>query len=246
MGGLLAAIQFLTRFPVRSRGEYALGSGLVWMPVVGLGLGVVLALIDAALRWIGVPSLLDCAILIAALLLMTGGLHADGLIDTCDAVFVHATPERRLEIMRDPHVGAFGVIGLASVLLLKVTALDALPGLTRAQLLVVAPTVGRWAIVVLATAFPYGRAAGLGAPLKASATPRVLLISSLVPVVIAVVMGVVGVVAAAVAIVGAYLLARWLVRLLPGLTGDCYGAACELTETLVWLTGALLVPRMAQ
>ena len=216
------------------------------MPVVGLGLGAVLALLQLGLSWLGAPSLVGSVVLVVALLLMTGGLHADGLMDTCDAAFVHATPERRLEIMRDPRVGAFGVIGLASVLLLKISALDALPGITRWELLLVAPTVGRWSIVLLATAFPYGRASGLGAPLKASASPGKLLIASVVPVVVSVAMGPPGVAAMAVAIVGAWLFGRWLVGLLPGLTGDCYGAACELTETLVWLSGALLAPRMAQ
>ncbi len=244
MGGLLAAVQFLTRFPVPP-GAYRLTSALVWMPLVGLGLGAVLALIDLGLSWLGEPSLLGSVVLVVGLLVMTGGLHADGLMDTCDAVFVHATPERRLEIMRDPRVGAFAVIGMASVLLLKVAALDARPVGMRWQLLVLAPTVGRWAIVLMATAFPYGRAVGLGSPLKATATPRILLISSVVPILISVVMGPVGIAAATVAIIGAYLFGRWLVGLLPGLTGDCYGAACEVTEMLVWLTGALIAPRMA-
>src|SRR5205085_576009 len=106
-------------------------------------------------------------LLVVLLLVATGGLHADGLMDTCDAVFVHASAERRLEIMRDPRVGAFGVIGLLSVVLLKVASLEALPAnLSRLGLLVLAPTLGRWAIVFLSTVFPYGRERGLGAPLK--------------------------------------------------------------------------------
>jgi adenosylcobinamide-GDP ribazoletransferase len=236
---LLAAVQFLTRIPV-PRGEYRLEGALVWMPIVGLGLGAILAACDAGLRWLGVPSLLTSALLVVGLLAMTGGLHADGLMDTCDAVFGHATPERRLEIMRDPRVGAFGVMGLASILLLKVTALDALSG-ERLQLLVVGPTVGRWAIVLLVGLFPYGRASGLGAPLKSAATPRALLLASVLPVVVCAISGPLGAVSACVALLGAYALGRWLVTLLPGLTGDCYGAACELSETLVWLTGAVIV-----
>lgn len=215
------------------------------MPAVGLGLGGILALGDLGLHALGAPSLVASAVLVVGLLLMTGGLHADGLVDTCDAVFVHATPERRLEIMRDPRVGAFGLIGLISVVVLKISAVDALPGLTRTQLLVVAPTLGRWAIVLLATVFPYGRATGLGAPLKAAASVQVVLSAGVLPLVVCVVAGPVGMLAGVVGALGAYALGRWLTSLLPGLTGDCYGATCELTEMLVWLSGALLVPRLA-
>ena len=235
---MLAAVQFLTRIPV-PRGEYRLEAALVWMPAVGLALGGLLAVVDLALRWLMVPSLLESAILVVVLLAITGGLHADGLMDTCDAAFGHATPERRLEIMRDPRVGAFGVMGLVSVLLLKVAALDAL-SIGRLQLLVLAPTVGRWAIVLLAVLFPYGREQGLGAPLKAAATPRAMLVASVVPLAACIAAGPVGLVAGGVAIFVAYAVGRSLMTLLPGLTGDCYGAACELSETLVWLTGALL------
>ena len=242
---MLAAVQFLTRLPVPS-GEYALEKALGWMPAVGLALGAALAVFDVGLAWLGTPSLVGSALLVVGLLAVTGGLHADGLMDTCDAVFVHATQERRLEIMRDPRMGAFGVIGLVSVVVLKISALDALSGLTRIQLLVVAPTVGRWAIVLLATAFPYGRVTGLGAPLKAAANARVVVLAGLLPVLACVVAGPVGIMAGVVAALAAYALGRWLMSLLPGLTGDCYGAACELTETLVWLTGALVAPRLAQ
>jgi adenosylcobinamide-GDP ribazoletransferase len=175
------------------------------------------------------------------LLLLSGGLHADGLMDTCDAVFCHATPARRLEIMRDPHVGAFGVIGAVCVIVLKVAAVDALPSPMRWQLLVLAPTLGRWAIVTLAAVFPYGRPTGLGAPLKAAARPGPLLMASLVPLAACLLLGPVGVACAVLTAVAALALGWWLMRLLPGLTGDSYGAACEVVEMLVWIAAAPLV-----
>ena len=105
------------------------------------------------------------------LLTISGGLHADGLMDTCDAVFGHASPERRLEIMRDPRAGAFGVAGLVSVIALKIAALASLPAPARLGLVVLAPCLGRWSIVLVTVVFPYGRATGLGSPLKAVASP---------------------------------------------------------------------------
>src|SRR5579859_4311185 len=182
MRGFWSALQFLTRLPVpRGPGAYELEAAVVWLPVVGLLLGALLALADVGLRWLEVSPLVASTVEVVLLLALSGGLHADGLIDTFDAVIGHASPERRLEIMRDPHVGAFGVVGLVCVVALKVAAVDALPASIRPQLLVLAPGLGRWSIVLAATAFPYGRPHGLGGPLKASATPRALLVASVVP-----------------------------------------------------------------
>jgi adenosylcobinamide-GDP ribazoletransferase len=162
-------------------------------------------------------------------------------MDTCDAVFAHAPAERRLEIMRDPRVGSFGVIGFASILVLKVGAVQALPT-TRAQALLLAPLLGRWAIVLLAAAFPPGRTSGLGAPVKAAASPKLLALASVLPVAVCVVFGPTGLWLLSLAGATALLIGWWLCRLLPGLTGDCYGAACECVETCVLLlAGALAI-----
>jgi len=241
--GFLAALQFLTRLPVPD-GAYRLETAVAWFPVVGLLLGGVLALADLGLRALAVAPLVESTLLVVLLLAMTGALHADGLMDTCDAVFCHASPERRLEIMRDPRAGAFGVVGLVCIVALKIAAVNALPSALRPQLLTLAPGLGRWAIVLLATIFPYGRAVGLGSPLKSAATPKALAIASILPLAACAVVGPPGLAAGALTAVTALGLGRWLMRLLPGLTGDCYGAACEVVETVVWLSGGLvLLPR---
>jgi adenosylcobinamide-GDP ribazoletransferase len=237
--GLLGAIQFLTRIPV-GPGEYKLEDTVVWLPIVGVMLGALLVAADLALAWLGAPSLLSATLLVIALLALTGALHADGLMDTCDAVFGHAPPERRLEIMRDPRAGTFGVVGLMCVFALKVASLDGLPASLRPGLLLLAPVLGRWSIVFLATVFPYGRAAGLGAPLKTAATPGALFLASLLPLIACALVGPVGALAGALAVATAYVLGRWLMRLLPGLTGDCYGAVCEVVEAAVLVCGAIV------
>jgi adenosylcobinamide-GDP ribazoletransferase len=205
----------------------------VWFPSVGLLLGAILVLADIGLRRLPFQPLVESSLLVVLLLALTGGLHADGLMDTCDAAFAHATPERRLEIMRDPRVGSFGVVGLASILLLKVAAVEALPAGVRGPSLLLAPVLGRWAIVLLAAVFPSGRTSGLGAPVKAAATPRVVALASALPLVACLALGPMGVALAVLAGGSALLLGWWLCRLLPGLTGDCYGAACESVETVV-------------
>jgi adenosylcobinamide-GDP ribazoletransferase len=242
LDGFWAALQLLTRIPV-PRGPFRLETAIGWLPVVGFLLGGILAAADAAMRAADVSPLVSSTALVVLLLALTGALHADGLVDTCDAVFAHASPERRLEIMRDPRAGTFGVVGLVCIVALKIAALDALPDRLRPQLLTLAPGLGRWAIVLLATVYPYGRASGLGAPLKASATPRALALASALPLVACGLVGPPGLVAGAVAALAALAIGRWLMRLLPGLTGDCYGAVCEVVETVVWLGGGVLLPR---
>src|SRR5438128_495748 len=170
VGGFFSAVQFLTRLPVPP-GKYRLETAVAWLPVVGLLLGGILALVDLGLRELELAPLVASSLIVVLLLALSGALHADGLTDTCDAVFGHASPERRLEIMRDPRVGVFGVVGLVSVVALKIAAVYALPTGLRPQALALAPTLGRWAIVLLATGFPYGRERGLGTPLKVAATP---------------------------------------------------------------------------
>jgi adenosylcobinamide-GDP ribazoletransferase len=242
MIGLRSALQFLTRLPVPA-GDYRLEAGLVWFPVVGFLLGGILAAVDWALRSQEVSPLVISVVVVVLLLVLTGALHADGLMDTCDAVFAHATPERRLEIMRDPRVGAFGVVGLVCLVALKISAVEALSSPIRPQLLILAPGLGRWAIVMLATVFPYGRLEGLGAPLKAAATPRMLIVASVLPVVGCLALGPLGIACGGVAALAAWSLGRWLMRLLPGLTGDCYGAVCEVVEALVWIIAAPVFAR---
>jgi adenosylcobinamide-GDP ribazoletransferase len=242
--GFLSALQFLTRIPVPA-GEYRLEAAVGWLPVVGFGLGGILALVDLGMRWLQLSPLVASTIVVVLLLLLSGALHADGLMDTCDAVFGHASPERRLEIMRDPHTGAFGVVGLVCVVALKIAAIDALPAALRPQLLVLAPGLGRWSIVLLATVFPYGRPTGLGAPIKSAATPRAFVLASVLPIVGCGVLGPVGILCGALAAATTLAAGRWLMRLLPGLTGDCYGAVCEIVETVVWLCAAPLARALA-
>jgi len=237
--GFWSAVQFLTRIPLAAV-EPRLDAALVWFPLVGLLLGALLAALDLALRWLSAPPLLASTLLVVALLVVTGALHADGLMDTCDAVFAHATPERRLEIMRDPRVGTFGAVGLVCVVALKVAALDAMPPALRTSTLLLTPTLGRWSIVLLATLFPYGREIGLGTPLKSTATRPRLALASLVPVIACVAAGTIGIGLGALTLAATLTLGWWLMRLLPGLTGDCYGASCELTEAFVLVTAAML------
>jgi adenosylcobinamide-GDP ribazoletransferase len=248
-GDLLTALSFLTRLPlgwlarVLGREEMRPPSEAVAaFPVVGLVLGVLLAVLDALLSLTRLPPLSRDVLLVVALVWGTGGLHLDGLMDTCDGLLGGHTAEQRLLIMRDSRVGSFGVLGGVCVLLLKVGLLAGLPvGSARITALVLAPLLGRWALVLAAALFPPARPTGLGAAFRAGVTPgrlgAALATSAAVCLVVG---GLAGALALAVSCAVTWLLGRAIVAKIPGLTGDTYGAIAEVNEVAVLLLLALL------
>ncbi len=238
---LAAALQFLTVVPPLVRRTFTpeeVGRSVGWFPLVGLLLGGLLA----GLNWclgLAFPPGMTAALLLVAWVLLTGALHIDGLLDSCDGLFGGHTPDARLRIMRDERAGAFAVIGGILTLLVKYAALSGNPD--RLAALLVAPVVGRWAIALALVVFPYGRAEGLGRAMKDHAGAAQLVLASAVTcaAAAAVALLVPGAWRAALAIPLGGLIAwaggRFVLRRLPGLTGDVYGALCVLVEVAVLL-----------
>ena len=167
-----AAIGFLTILPVSPPDAVTARSGArAWFPAVGLLLGGMLAFLDLALRALHLPVLLNSALLLAALAALTRALHLDGFMDTCDALLGGFDRERRLEILRDPHVGAFAVVGVVCLLLVKLAALTALPEGSRTGVLILFPCLSRAAMLLVMESFPYARREGLGTPFASGARP---------------------------------------------------------------------------
>nr|MBA2449218.1 adenosylcobinamide-GDP ribazoletransferase [Chloroflexota bacterium] len=118
----LFALQFLTIVPPivrRAPRSASLGSAETFFPAVGLLLGLGLLATDVLLRPLIARPVRD-VVLVILLAVMTGALHLDGLIDTFDGVFGGRDPQTRLALMRDPRAGAFGVVAVVCLLLLKV------------------------------------------------------------------------------------------------------------------------------
>jgi adenosylcobinamide-GDP ribazoletransferase len=154
-GLMRAAIAFLTPF---GRPAVPCRRATGWFPFVGVVIGLAVGLV-----WWGAakvfPAAVAAAVAVAADAAMTGLLHLDGLADSADGLLPPMSREQRLEVMRDPAVGAFGVLTVVLVLVLRVAALSALsPGV-----LVVAALwgSGRAGMVVLMRLLPYVRADGL-------------------------------------------------------------------------------------
>jgi adenosylcobinamide-GDP ribazoletransferase len=192
--------------------------------------------LDGLLR-VALPAQVAAVLVLAAWAVLTRGLHLDGFLDTCDGLFGGFTPERRLEILRDSRVGAFGVIGGVMLLLAKYAAISTLGERTAALLL--APVLGRLALSMAIVLFPYARQEGLGRDIKDHAGwLQVVLAGSLALAAVWLIGQLPGLVALAIAGASMLVVALWVQRLIPGLTGDIYGAMCELVELVVliyWL-----------
>jgi adenosylcobinamide-GDP ribazoletransferase len=171
-------------------------------------------------------------LLVALLAVVTGALHLDGVIDAFDGLFAGKTPERRLEIMRDPRAGSYGVVAVVLVLGLKIAALASLPPAVRPLGLVLAPCLGRWGIVLATGAFAYARPVGMGRDFKESIRWRhVVLAGGIALVASAVLAGPLGVLTWTVGSLAVLLAGQWIAARLGGLSGDIYGAICETVET---------------
>ena len=236
---ILCAFSLLTVLPVPFRwldAKRPPARAMAAYPLVGLALGLVLTGAFALLQAV-LPSLLAAALIVALWALLTGGLHLDGWADCCDALAATVTRERRLEILKDPRLGSFGGAGLVLLLLIKCSAVTSLPNTTTA--LILAPTLGRWAIVNVAATFPLARPDGMAARFRAGLAQRELAWGAFATAVVCGLVGWVGLLAFVAAAITAFAFGRWATARLGGVTGDVYGATCELVECVVLVLASL-------
>jgi adenosylcobinamide-GDP ribazoletransferase len=205
-------------------------------PFVGLILGAVLTTTHSLFQIVLSP-LLSAALIVVMWAFLTGGLHLDGWADCCDALPATVTRERRLEILKDPRLGSFGGVGLVLLLMLKFAAIASLPRGSAA--LILAPTLGRWAIVNVAAMFPLARPDGMAAHFRAGLSRRELTWVSLTVALVCGVVGWGGLVAFVAAAIAAVAFGRWASLRLGGVTGDVYGATCELVECVALVVACL-------
>jgi adenosylcobinamide-GDP ribazoletransferase len=232
---LAAGTLTVVRVPVRGDvGPAELRASTAWYPLVGAAVGA----LPTAVLLAPLPDGPRAALALAVWVVVTGALHLDGWADACDAAFAppRATPEetraRRLAILKDPHVGVFGVAGIVLLLLGKWTALAAVgPGAP----LVAAP-LARWVMVHALRTNPPARPDGLAAVLgRQVPLARATLAAALVLVPITVLSAVPVRVAVAVALgmLAGLVVVELLVARFGGVTGDVLGAAGEATELAV-------------
>ncbi len=239
---LASAILFLTRIPLPTMqlDERDFARGAAFFSWVGLLIALPLYACSRLTPVLGAP--LAALLTIALWVLITGGLHLDGLADSVDGLSGgRGDRQRTLEIMRDSRIGSHGALALVLVIGLKWASLERALVLEQ-PLWIMAPVASRFACTLLLLAFPYARSDGLGSPFVG--LPRVpALATGLVALAAAsVLLGPLALVPALIACLCAVGVALRTSRLLGGLTGDVYGAAIELAELAALLEAAALRP----
>jgi adenosylcobinamide-GDP ribazoletransferase len=242
MMGFLEAVRFLTFIPLPAREASweQVGRGTAYFPLVGALLGAIFVLADALLGKIW-SRLLVSAVLVVLWVILTGGLHLDGLADTVDGLRGGRGREERLTIMKDSRLGTFGGVAVFCLLALKLAFLNELGLAWRGRGLLVVPTLGRWAMVYSIWTFPSARPGGIGSLFKEHSGLREVVLATVLALVVALSffslwgLAILGGLWLAVTLLG------WtLTRALGGLTGDTYGALCEISEVLVLAMVALI------
>jgi len=237
----LATLQFLTRIPVRERWcdgielkDYS--RGIVCFPLVGLVIGLLTALAG----WIFIPhvgSLVAAVAVVITHIMLTGGLHLDGLADSCDGLFSVRSHERILEIMRDSRIGTNGALALIVAVVLRTALIyqmsaDVLPVLA---LLIVTPVVGRGMMAVMMYRQAYARESGMGNLFIGKISEgRFYITLLLMAALVLLIGGLSSLFALLMTLVFVLGFRRFVASRIGGQTGDTLGAACELSE-LVFL-----------
>lgn len=241
--GFWTAWEFLTVFPgpaLREDSRRGLGSSLPWFPLVGLILGAILMGLDQLFD-LFLPQMVNSALLLVTLVILTGALHLDGFMDTCDGFAVRTSAADRLKVMADSHVGGFGAAGAGCLLILKLACILSLPDELRAAGLLLTPALARWGVAYTILAFPSARKGGLGDLFRQGTGWAMMPTVTLVALVIAsAFLTWIGPALVAGLWLMTLLIARGLSARLGGLTGDTYGAIIELSEVAILMSVVII------
>lgn len=255
---LLVAIQFLTRLPVPPFIHYNpqwLHQSSRHFPAVGLLVG----LLCAGVFWLG--SILFTPLVAAVIstvfgIRLTGAFHEDGLADSCDGLGGGLTRERTLTIMKDSRLGTYGVLGLVSALLLKVTLLASMPLSVAIIALIIGHTASRLLCISLLALLPYGGEIehAKAKPMAQQLTPLQGVLSSgwlilagvLVTIIFPNTMHQIGLgqwlLTLLLALIATDYMRRLLYRRLEGYTGDGLGATQQVSEVAIYIGLAASMP----
>lgn len=255
---LLVAVQFLTRLPVPQFTNY----NPQWLHQSSRhfpGVGLLVGLLCAGVFWLGsilFTPLVAGVISTAFGIKLTGAFHEDGLADSCDGLGGGLTRERTLEIMKDSRLGTYGVLGLVSALLIKISLLASMPLSVAIVALIIGHTASRLLCISLLALLPYGGEIehAKAKPMAQQLTPFQGLLSSgwlllagvLVVLLFPATVQQIGIwqwlLALLLGIVATDYIRRLLRRRLEGYTGDGLGATQQLSEITIYIGLAASIP----
>ncbi len=237
------ALQFLTRLPTPRHIEICdaeLGKSLLYYPLVGSIIGLILWLISLALA--GQDNMLSAAIILTVWVLLSGGLHLDGLADSADGwLGGTGNREKTLHIMKDSRSGPAAIIAIFLLLLTKFAALQLLLSYEAGFMLVLIPVLGRSSILLLFTTTPYARQGGIG-DIMAKSLPQKQAHIVWIAVIVALLLAAgikQGLIICLWLFITGYLLRRVMLRCIGGTTGDTAGAIIEIIEAVALIAIAM-------
>lgn len=231
------AFNLLTTLPLHPPADWRAGdSGRAagWYSFVGLILGGLIA-ISHVLISAFLPPLVTGALTLTFWVALTGGLHLDGLADCCDGLCHTSNAEKRLEIMKDSRMGAFGGIGLFLILILKFSALASISSGMAVSAILLATSLGRW--FILMTGFlPLARSGGMAADFAMGLKKSSLIWCGLIPLALTIFIGFRGLLALGLTFLAVVIIQRFALIRIGGVTGDVFGLIVEISETLILIT----------
>jgi len=234
-------IQFLTRIPISielqvERKDFE--NGTVYFPVVGALIGLMLLGIYKVLFGIVSPFLLALIIVIAEVLI-TGGLHLDGLSDTFDGIYSNRDKERILEIMKDSRLGANGALALFFFMLLKLGLIMELDSSIAMTVIFLMPVFARMNIVLACRYSKYAREDGMGNFFIGKVSNVKLVLTGLFTLIMTL-----GNLNSMILLITSVLFAFYYMdhvrKIIDGMTGDTLGALCELSEIWILLIAVII------
>lgn len=234
MRSFLIGLQFLTRIHLFRQTEWKeedFGKSVSWFPVIGMVIGLVLSLIYFATAPMETPYL-TAILLVAGEFAVTGAMHADGLMDTCDGLLSGRSRKRMLEIMKDSCVGSFGLLAFVFLVLIKTFAL-AEAGVSLYVLLIAMPAIGRLNMVISICEYPYARPYGIGKAFAAYRSRHAVLIGFVTALLPSLYFGMTYLVLAGAGLLTGLAANQWVVSKIGGTTGDTYGCVTEVSELVM-------------
>lgn len=230
MKNFILLLQFFTRLPINKKIEYnhkEYGEKTYLLPLVGLIIGILFFGLGKILMFLQMPKEIYGLILLMFWIFITGALHLDGFADTIDGLFSYRNKEKILEIMRDPHIGVNGVIGLILIILTKFLFYINIP----LEILALSFVVGRLGVVLSASMGTYARDKGMAIAII-QFNDKKSFIKSFFLVFIIFIFFRQYILYLFLSLIFVYFIHRWITKKIDGITGDTLGFVCELTEIL--------------
>lgn len=238
LNDIKVSLQFLTVLPFKEKElePEEMERAIPYFPLAGLILGI-LAYIFYAFFSLFLPRAICDILVLLVLVLLTGGLHLDGLSDTLDGLGFGKDRESSLRIMKDSRLGTFGAAGLVFAVLIKFLALNHIETSLIDNALFLMPLLGRWSVLILGYQSQYaGHEDGIGKVFVERTTKEVWMKGSLIALFASLLFfGFRGIVISAILFAVIFFIKKYFEKRLGGITGDVYGAVIELGEIAVLL-----------